>query len=182
MKRIVIALLAVVVSLALGAGLGLGGSDLYKAKTKRKLNKLKIKMVQAGVLDKDSELTVGKVIKMLRHDDQHIQRISAYALGDLGDTRAILPLVDTLGANDPVLRRIAAAALGKMNAKLAVYPLILVARDTGEKKEVRCTAICSLVRIGDTNGLRALSGLVDRGISIGPHCKSKHPEIFIASR
>jgi HEAT repeat protein len=47
-----------------------------------------------------------------------------YALGEIGDTRAVVPLADKLTSDDKEMRLSAASALGQIGDIKAVNPLI----------------------------------------------------------
>ena len=51
---------------------------------------------------------------------------AAEALGYLGDTRAVGPLIQILKDEEPLVRGSAAFALGKLNDTRAVGPLIML--------------------------------------------------------
>lgn len=78
-------------------------------------------------------------LKGIRHDDEIIVSASVWALGKLGDTRAIIPLTSLIRDSDPFLRRDIAWSLGQIggvNARLILCALMRNDTDHG----VRCEA------------------------------------------
>jgi hypothetical protein len=77
------------------------------------------------------ELAVEPLIKALEDDDSvNVGRSAAYALGDIGDTRAVEPLIELLWDNSHHLVDGATSALGNIGDERAVEPLILLALRT----------------------------------------------------
>jgi len=73
---------------------------------------------------------------------------------DLGDTRAVEPLV--LALEDGDVRRPVAETLGQLRNARAVEPLITILED--ESKYVRVTAVKALEQLGDTRAVKPLTG------------------------
>jgi HEAT repeat protein len=113
-------------------------------------------MASSGPPDIDALREGGDVrglIEALADEDGYVQLAAASALGELGDARAVEPLVGVLqlgGATGAVTR--ALAELGEP----AVEPLIAVAADDEEGDERRANAIVALRRIGDPRAAEAL--------------------------
>jgi HEAT repeat protein len=91
-----------------------------------------------------------------------VGRAIIYALGLIGDRRALAPLVDVLRDRDrpALLRAMAAEALADLRDPTAVDPLIAALSD--ELAEVRFFAAFALGEIGDTRALPALQERIDR--------------------
>jgi hypothetical protein len=83
-----------------------------------------------------------------------MRRNAAAALGKLGDTRAVEPLITVLGDKDRDVRRNAVAALGQLGDSRAVEPLITALRD--EDRDVRRNAATALGKLGDTRAVEPL--------------------------
>ena len=113
-----------------------------------------------GNLDVDDKRVVELVellIKALRDEDSDAQSAAAYVLGEIGDERAVEPLIYALKKDkSKQVRANAAAALGKIGDKRAVQPLIDALSD--EKNWVRRNAVHALGEIGDK---RAVEPLID---------------------
>jgi len=92
-------------------------------------------------------------------DKSRLCRKGAYALGELGDRRAISVLTAQLKSEDRHMRRIAAHALGKLGDKEAVMPLIEVLCNQDEDVQVQLAAVKSLGRLGDNRADRILAHL-----------------------
>lgn len=78
----------------------------------------------------------------------------AEALGKLGDTRAVEPLIAALQDEDVELRRAAAQALGEIGDSRAVEPLIAALRD--KDIELRRVAARALGEIEDAQAVEPL--------------------------
>jgi len=87
-----------------------------------------------------------KIIDRLKDEAPEARRGAAEALGQLGDVRAVEPLIAILqcGDENDDVRRVAAEALGQIGDPRAVEPLIAVLKDEG----VRQDAARVLARIG----------------------------------
>ena len=79
---------------------------------------------------------------------------AAEALGEIGDKRAVEPLIKALGDDDPLVRDHAASALGEIGDKRAVEPLIKVLED--DVSDVRMWAAYALGEIGDKRAVGPL--------------------------
>lgn len=88
--------------------------------------------------------------------------MAAYSLGEIGDRRAVEPLIAQLQNTDPHLRRIAARALGKIGDPRAVPYLARLVLDQQQPLYVRWDAATALGMIGDPRALEPL-GQVARG-------------------
>jgi HEAT repeat protein len=74
-------------------------------------------------LEKLGGLAVDSLLLSLKDPDEEVRRHSATTLGNIGDARALGPLVDALGDGDWSVRRASAEALGKLGDAQAVDAL-----------------------------------------------------------
>jgi HEAT repeat protein len=95
---------------------------------------------------------VEKLIKALKV--YGVRRKAVGALGEIGDKRAVEPIIELLGAYDRKVRMSAAKALGKIGDKKAVEPLIRTLRDKDEL--VRRNAVSALGEIVDKRAVEPL--------------------------
>jgi HEAT repeat protein len=87
-------------------------------------------------------------------------RISAaHGLGDVGDARAVVPLVRCLQANDQLLRVSALKALAKIGEASAASAVFDVA-SSDDSFGVRVTAAETLARLGDPRSVALLGSLL----------------------
>jgi HEAT repeat protein len=77
-----------------------------------------------------------------------------YALGEIGDTRAVQPLADKLFSEGREIRVSVASALGQIGDTAAVEPLIQALGDSDSS--VRGNAAYALGQIGDTRAVQPL--------------------------
>ena len=91
----------------------------------------------------------------VRNKDAETARNAAYALGGLGDRRAIQPLLRIFMANSLDLQATAAFSLGRLDATEAAEPLFQVAKST-RSGDLWRTCITALCEIGDPRGVEAL--------------------------
>jgi HEAT repeat protein len=75
---------------------------------------------------------------------------AAIALGEIGDVRAVNPLIEVLADPDYRVRREAARGLGEIGDARAVDPLIKTLSD--KERRVREVAIKSLEKLGEPVG------------------------------
>jgi HEAT repeat protein len=76
----------------------------------------------------------------------HVRQAAVGALGQIGDARAVKPLIGALKNRDEYMRKAAAWALGQIGDPRAVEPLIAALKD--EVEWVRKAAAWALVKIG----------------------------------
>ncbi|MGA7075782.1 MAG: HEAT repeat domain-containing protein [Halobacteriota archaeon] len=94
---------------------------------------------------------VDGLIKALGYKkDSGVRRDAAEALGEVGDSRAVEPLVWALNDEDSLVRRDAAGTLKKIGDSRAVEPLIRALND--EDTYVRRDAEEALDKLGWTPG------------------------------
>lgn len=123
-------------------GLIVGIAILYYYYKSTKLSTGKLQ----GDKEKLAENNVNKLIKDLKYKyDSDIRSKAAVALGDLGDRRAVEPLIQALNDEDEEVRWEAADALGKIRDERAVDPLIRALND--EHEDVRSSAAEALNEI-----------------------------------
>lgn len=108
----------------------------------------------AASLIKAGEPAVAPLIEALEDDKFIVRQAAAFALGDLGDKRAVEGLIARLGDQADAVRQSAAVSLGKLRATEAVEPLIQAVGD--ESELVRKAAVNGLGMIGDKRALPAL--------------------------
>ena len=85
----------------------------------------------------------------------------ALALGDLGDARAVVPLVGKIQDSRPTVREGVARALAQLADPRASSALVLALHDADEG--VRVAALAALARIADPNTVASISGLLASG-------------------
>jgi HEAT repeat protein len=102
---------------------------------------------------------VDGLIEALGYEDDHnIRLAAASALGRIGDTRAVKPLIVALDDRLRV-KEVAAQALGEIGDPVAVEPLIATLGD--ENWEVRSTVAKALGKIGDPRAKKPLVNLLN---------------------
>jgi HEAT repeat protein len=87
------------------------------------------------------------LVQMLSDKDWQVRREAAWALGEIGDPKAVPFLIRSLRDKDKYVRRAAAWALGKIGDPQVVPALIDVLKD--EDWQVREAAVSALGEIGD---------------------------------
>ena len=94
------------------------------------------------------------LVKVLGFPDDHNVRFEAVAaLGDIGDSSCVEPLITALNDNERV-KEVAIRSLGKIGDSRAVPPLLDALKD--ENWEIRSMAARSLGEIGDPQATEAL--------------------------
>jgi len=108
---------------------------------------------------------VPSLIEMLKDDDEYMLQSAAEALGQIGDTRAVEPLIHLLDhpKKGPKWRTV--VALGKLKDKRATMPLIAVANRKTDDAQTRFNACQSLGQIGDTAATTNLIKLLNDAVS-----------------
>lgn len=95
------------------------------------------------------------LIKALNYEkDKTVCRDAALALGQIGDERAVEPLIDALKEGDRLMRRTAALALGEIGDERAVETLTDALKDSD--KEARQAGAEALGKIGDSRVVEPL--------------------------
>ena len=96
-----------------------------------------------------------------------VRRDAAEALGQIGDARAVGPLIAALRDDISSVRQAAAEALGQIGDTSAVEPLIAALRDAS--LGVRRAAADALGQIGDRRALEPLvAALREASLGLGP--------------
>jgi HEAT repeat protein len=90
-------------------------------------------------------------------DDHNIRLAAASALGNVGDSRAVDPLISALD-DEPGVNEMAALALGEIGDPRAVEPLTAILDD--ENWELRSSAAKALGKIGDDRAVDPLTNLL----------------------
>jgi HEAT repeat protein len=93
-------------------------------------------------------------IANLNHPWKGIRESAVFALGIIGDKRAVEPVCATLNDSDRLVRLYAAYTLGGIGDERAVQPLIEVLKD--EYAYIRDAAARALGRIGDVEAIHSL--------------------------
>jgi len=106
---------------------------------------------------------IGGLIRALNYKKgdsaaKYIRRKAAYALGEIGDTRAVAPLIEALRDQDADLSCAAAYALGQIGDTRAVEPLITALE---YPHAVRFKYIDALGQLGDTRAVEPLIAFLD---------------------
>ena len=85
-------------------------------------------------------------IRLLRSEDVQIRQFMAYLLGQVGDARAIEPLIETLEDENAAVQGAAANALGKLGDERAVEYLLPLL--THENRQLVVWVAYALTRLG----------------------------------
>lgn len=93
------------------------------------------------------------LIKALRHKEANVRAKAAKALGNVGDMRAVEPLITALNDNDSRVEKATTEALLKIGSP-AVEPLLITLRDT--EKSVRKAAAKVLGNLRDARAVMPL--------------------------
>ncbi len=80
---------------------------------------------------------------------------AAEGLGEIGDSRAVQPLLEIISDDNVILRCEAIQALGEIRNSKAIFPLVDLTMD--EDADVRLNAVAALGKIG---GMEAVSALI----------------------
>lgn len=98
---------------------------------------------------------VEKLIKLINYrKDSDIRQSAVRALGEIGDERAVGPIITVLKDND--IRQSAVWALGEIGDERAVGPIITVLENS-QKQGVRQNAAIALGKIGDVRAVASLT-------------------------
>ena len=103
---------------------------------------------------------IDELIKALSFPDDHNVRFeAASALGEVGDSRCIKPLIAALDDSERV-REVAIRSLGKIGDQQAIPPLVEALEDTNW--EIRSMAARSLGTIGDESAVEPLINALEK--------------------
>lgn len=117
-----------------------------------------IRWIAAKALANFGSAVVDPLIRNLDSVDRHLAEVSAFALGETGDPRAVTPLILTLRRPDWDVRTRVEAALHRIGEP-AVGPLVTYLKDNDVG--TRCSAAKILGKLGDRNALDALLTCLD---------------------
>ncbi len=171
MKRFVVALLAIVVSMGLAIETSQAGSGEGIKLPASVAKRTKVLFSQAGLLKDKTGLTLERLAAGLQDDDPRIRRASVYALGESGDKRAVEMLIEALHNPDETTSRMAASALGKIHDRRAVGPLLETLGRAGGHRDLWCATLDALMRIGDARTRSELAARLSREGFVCPHCR-----------
>jgi hypothetical protein len=157
-------LAALALSGLFGAGPALAGEELPLHLT-LKVSRACDEAVARGELEPVGRLTRTKLMELSDAPCRVVQTCAIYALGELGDPRAVEGLRAKLASPSPHVRRIAASALGKIADPRAVPQLIGLAQDRLEQIMVRCASVHALGRFQDMRAVEALQRLARQATS-----------------
>ncbi len=121
-----------------------------------------VRALMTRLLEASDTVTVARLVHDLESDPAIVddrRADAAYVLGQMGDTRALDPLITALRDEDTVVRTEAAAALGGLADRRAVEPLIRALYDA--QWEVRSNAALSLGALADPAAIPHLITLLD---------------------
>ncbi len=121
-----------------------------------------VRDLMARLLQASDTVTVTNLVHDLESeatDTDDRRADAAYVLGQMGDARALNPLIAALRDEDTVVRTEAAAALGGLADRRAVAPLIRALYDA--QWEVRSNAALSLGALADPTAIPHLIRLLD---------------------
>ncbi|MCL5734041.1 MAG: HEAT repeat domain-containing protein [Actinobacteria bacterium] len=112
-------------------------------------------MALGGIKDKHA---VPSLIVTLKDDSRQVRSRSAMALGSIGDSRAVEPLLTVLQnrSEHSVPRTRSATALGQIGDPRAIEPLLRILKDTTDNTDVRDTCASALGHFQDTRVIEPL--------------------------
>jgi HEAT repeat protein len=100
-----------------------------------------------------------RIVELMTDEAPTVRWLAAVAVGDLGDRRAVYPLITALKeASLPSARRTAAMTLGELRDARAIEPLIAALGDGSSG--VRRSAIIALAAIGDSRAVAPIRKLI----------------------
>ena len=105
----------------------------------------------ADALVKLGSPAVDALCAALRHSRDAVQRAAAGVLADIGDARAVVPIISLLQDEDPRLVNSAATALGKLRDPRAVQPLLDILENP--RSPGRTASAEALAEIGDEHAV-----------------------------
>ena len=106
----------------------------------------KNRLMAADALRELGEPALDSLIKLLTDGDSGIRSWAAYALGGIGNARAVDPLINSLNDENILVRKDAAWALGRLKDNKAIEPLKQALND--ENGDVQKAAKESLKELG----------------------------------
>ena len=129
---------------------------LFRETLKNKAETEQIRLHAARSLARDKQ-SVELLIDVAKDKKENfeIRRESIVALGSMGDSKAVKPLIDVLNSSDADIRREAARALEQLGDRRALKPLIMMLMNRDENIYARRLAGGGIIRI-------------DRDLAFGP--------------
>lgn len=141
----------------------------YKAKAADYKAESEIRHAAARALVEIGAPAVELLLVALRNEDMGVRHRAAYALGDIGDPRAVHPLTAALKDAYGDVRRAAATALGKIGDSRAVEPLLAMFNNDSEDPYIREVCAEALGKLGDVRAIEPLvCALQTWGLSKAP--------------
>lgn len=121
-----------------------------------------------------------QLYRILDRGEPELQRLTAHALADAGDTTALSYLIDYLEDGDAELRRRAARSLTWLNISAVRHHLQQLCSNDPDPW-VRLWLALALARIGDEAGLQALLDAVGTGTvaALAPEQESAAPNLWL---
>ncbi|BEQ13569.1 HEAT repeat domain-containing protein [Desulfoferula mesophila] len=163
MRKSIISLLAVLSLTVLLGGVA-AAQDRAPEIALAKLQRTCQAASQSGCLAEVVVLTPQGVMELAGSSCRQVRAVAVYALGEMGESRAVELLVILLQDPDRHIRRIAVRALGKIGDPRALEPLAAVLVNDNEDLSVRCAAAWALGGLGDPRAHEAL-----RSAANSPH-------------
>jgi HEAT repeat protein/cyclophilin family peptidyl-prolyl cis-trans isomerase len=114
---------------------------------------------------RDPELPPADLIRLLTDGQARVRRRAALAVGRVGLTSGVAPLLMSLGDNEPEVRQMAAFALGLIGDQRARDPLVMALNDPSPL--VQGSAAEALGLIGDPAAAAAVGRLVANAVQSG---------------
>lgn len=102
------------------------------------------------------DLWLKAALQSLQSFDIHERCDAARYLGDSGSQEAVLPLLETLGDNDPMVCKATIEALGKLRDPRAIPGLSIVMHDLNLESDLRDAAARAMGKIGHADAVPAL--------------------------
>ena len=112
-------------------------------------------------------IAVDALIESLRHEKVNVRCDATRALGELGNTKAVMPIIEMLKDEWVNVRIYAVTSLGKLGDEEAVPALIEVLKDSKENELVRAGAAAALGVLRDSRALLPLRELIMNAEELG---------------
>lgn len=111
-------------------------------------------------LSLEEEQRLKKWLEMLKSTDANMAKIAADKLGEIGNTMAVMPLIEALQRRTATVAAAAAQALGRINDKRALSPLIEALR-SHQDVMVQTAAADGLGMMRAVQAIAPLSAVID---------------------
>ena len=106
------------------------------------------------LLGKSEETQVTEtLLQLFQSPDAQVREVVAGAFAEIGDVRALQPLIDALNDESPSVRDAAAIALGELRDSRAIKPLIAKLKEESTQQ----VAAWALAMIGDRRAVEPLT-------------------------